>query len=50
MYFSDSEAAIKALDNVHMNYKLFGDCHQSVVKLADQNRIQLAMDARMYGS
>jgi len=25
--FSDSEAAIKALDNVHMNYKLFGDCH-----------------------
>ena len=44
--FSDSEAAIKALDIVHINYKLDGDCHQSVVKLAEHNRIQLAMGAR----
>jgi len=48
--FSDSEAPTKALDNVLTNYKLFGDCHQSVVKLAEYKRIQLAMGARMYGS
>jgi hypothetical protein len=47
---SDGKAAIKALDNVHINSKLFGDSHQYVVKLAEHNRIQLAMGARSYGS
>lgn len=48
--FSDTEAAIKALDNVCINYKFDGDCHQSVVKLAEHNRIQLAMGARTHES
>ena len=48
--FSDSEAAIKALDNIHMNYKLVGDCHQSMVKLAEHNRIRWVVDSRTHGS
>ena len=46
---SDGEAANKALYNVHINSKLDGDCHQSVVKLAEHS-IQLAMGARTYRS
>jgi hypothetical protein len=38
---SDSQAAIKALDSYPMNSKLVWDCHQSLVKLAEHNRIQL---------
>jgi hypothetical protein len=37
---SDSQAAIKAL-NVKINSKLVWDCHQSLVRLAEHNRIQL---------
>jgi hypothetical protein len=50
VFFYGSEAAIKALDNVHIHHKLFGDYRQSVVKLAEHNRIQLAMGARTYWS
>jgi hypothetical protein len=38
---SDSSAAIKALYNFQINSKLLWDCHQSWVKLAEHNRIQL---------
>ena len=38
---SDSQAAIKALDNFQKNSKLIWDCHQSLVKLAEHKRIQL---------
>jgi hypothetical protein len=38
---SDSQAAIKALDSLRINSKLVWDCHQSLVKLAEHNRIQL---------
>jgi hypothetical protein len=38
---SDSQAAIKALDSFQINSKLVWDCHQSLVKLAEHNRIQL---------
>lgn len=48
--FSESEAGIKALDNVHIYCKLFGNRHQSVVILAEHNRIQLAMGARTHES
>jgi ribonuclease HI len=37
---SDSQAAIKALDSFQINSKLVWDCHQSLVKLAEHNRIQ----------
>jgi ribonuclease HI len=36
-----SQAAIKALDSFQINSKLVWDCHQSLVKLAEHNRIQL---------
>jgi ribonuclease HI len=39
--FSNSQAAIKALDSFQINSKLVWDCHQSLVKLAEHNRIQL---------
>jgi len=38
---SHSQAAIKALDSFQMNSKLVWDCHQSLVQLAEHNRIQL---------
>jgi hypothetical protein len=38
---SDSQAAIKALDSFQINSKLVWDCHQSLVKLAEHNRVQL---------
>jgi ribonuclease HI len=38
---SDSQAAIKALDSYQINSKLVWDCHQSLVKLAEHDRIQL---------
>ena len=38
---SDSQAASKALYNFQINSKLVLDCHQSPVKLAEHNRIQL---------
>jgi hypothetical protein len=38
---SDSQTAIKALDNYHINLKLIWDCHQPLVKLAEHNRFQL---------
>jgi ribonuclease HI len=38
---SDSQAAIKALDSFKINSKLVWDCHQSLVKLTEHNRIQL---------
>ena len=38
---SDSQAAIKALNNFHINSKLEWDCHQSLVKLTERNRVQL---------
>jgi hypothetical protein len=36
---SDSQEAIKALDNYHNNFKWVWDCHQSLVKLAEHNRV-----------
>jgi ribonuclease HI len=39
---SDSHAAIKAPDSFQITSKLLWDCHQSLVKLAEHNRIQLA--------
>jgi hypothetical protein len=38
---SDSQAAIMALDSFKINSKLVWDCHQSLVKLAIHNRVQL---------
>jgi predicted transcriptional regulator len=38
---SDSQAAIKDLESFQINSKLVWDCHQSLVKLAEHNRIQL---------
>jgi ribonuclease HI len=39
--FSDSRAAITALNNFQINSKSVWDYHQSLVKLAEHNRIQL---------
>jgi ribonuclease HI len=38
---SASQVAIKALDSFQIDSKLVWDCHQSLVKLAEHNRIQL---------
>jgi hypothetical protein len=38
---SNRQAAVTALDRSHINSKLVWDCHQSMMKLADHNRIQL---------
>jgi ribonuclease HI len=38
---SDSQVAIKALDSYQINSKLVWDFHQSFVKLAEHNRVQL---------
>jgi ribonuclease HI len=38
---SDSQAAIKAPNNFQINSKLVWDCHQSLVTLAEHNRVQL---------
>ena len=38
---SDSQAVIKALNNFQMNSKLVWNCHQSLVKLAEHNRIKM---------
>jgi hypothetical protein len=37
----NSKATIKALDSFQINSELVWDCHQSLVKLAEHNRIQL---------
>jgi hypothetical protein len=37
----DSQAATKAANNHHINSKLVWECHQSTVKLAEHNRVQL---------
>ena len=37
---SDSQAAIKTLDSFQIKSKLVQDCQQSLVKLAEHNRIQ----------
>jgi ribonuclease HI len=42
MYFlSYSQAAIKALDSFLINSKSVWDCHQSLEKLVEHDRIQL---------
>jgi hypothetical protein len=38
---SDSQAVIKALDNYRSTSKLVWDCHQSLMQLAEHNRVQL---------
>jgi hypothetical protein len=38
---SNSQAAIKALECFHINSKLVWDCHESLVKLTEHNRIQV---------
>jgi ribonuclease HI len=38
---SDSPAAFKALNNFQINSKLVWDCHQSLMTLAEHNRVQL---------
>jgi ribonuclease HI len=35
------EAALKALDKHQINSKLVCDCHQTLMELAKQNRVQL---------
>jgi ribonuclease HI len=37
----DSQTAIKAHNNFQINSALVGDCHQSLLKLAEHNRVQL---------
>jgi hypothetical protein len=37
---SVSQAAIKALNNFQINSKLIWDCHQSLMRLAEHNRVQ----------
>jgi ribonuclease HI len=37
---SDRQAAITALDSFQINLKLVWACHQSLMKLAEHNRIQ----------
>ena len=41
--------AIRALDSPLVNYKLFWECHQSLVKLAEHNRFQLLCMLRYVG-
>jgi hypothetical protein len=36
----DSQAAIKVLNNFQMNSKLVWDCRQSLLRLAEHNRVQ----------
>jgi ribonuclease HI len=38
---SYSQAAVKALDSFNINSKLVWDCHQCLMKLKENNRIQL---------
>jgi ribonuclease HI len=38
---SDSQEAIKALENYQIDFKWVWDCHQSHVKLTEHNRVQL---------
>jgi ribonuclease HI len=38
---TDSQAAIKTLNNLQINSKLVWDCHQSPMRLAEHNRVQL---------
>jgi ribonuclease HI len=38
---SDSQADIKVLNNFEINSKLVWDCHQSLMRLAEHNRVQL---------
>jgi ribonuclease HI len=40
---SDSQAAIKALDSYQINSKLVWDCHQSLAKLPESNKVQLIL-------
>jgi hypothetical protein len=46
---SYSQAAIKALDSFKINSKLAWDCHQSLMKLKENNRIQLVLVLRHIG-
>jgi hypothetical protein len=41
---SDSPVAIKALDSYQIKSKLVWDCHQSLVQLAEHNRVQLTWE------
>ena len=38
---SYSQAAIKTLDSFQINSKIVWDCHQSLVKVTEHNRIQM---------
>jgi ribonuclease HI len=38
---SDSQAVMKALNNLQINSKVVWDCSQSLVKLVQHNRIQM---------
>jgi len=38
---SHSQAAIKTLDSFQINSKSIWDCHQTLVKVTEHNRIQL---------
>jgi hypothetical protein len=40
-FLSDSQAAIKALDKYQTISKLFWDCLQTLMKLAEHNRVQM---------
>lgn len=38
---SDSQAAMKTLGNIQVNSELLWNCHDSVVKMAENNRVEL---------
>lgn len=37
----DNQATINPLNNFHINSKLVGDCHQSLMKQVEHNKVQL---------
>jgi ribonuclease HI len=37
------KVAIKVLSNFQINFKLVWECHQSLVKLSEHNRVQLIL-------
>jgi hypothetical protein len=41
IYIPSNSQVIRGLDNFQINCKLVWDCHQSLVKLSEHNRIQM---------
>jgi ribonuclease HI len=47
---SDSQAAVKALRNHWITSQLVWDCHQSLMQLAEHNRVQLIWVSDLEGT